>query len=126
MCINKLKNRKKTGERGAALAIAIILVAILAVVAMTALAFSSTEARIAGSDLQRMQTFYATTAAIEKMTNDFSELFLKKIKPTPEDLAYIAGNPPAPLLAEGFIFDQSLIEDTERLRVMRRIQGLPD
>ena len=61
------KRRKQT-EKGAALAMAIIVVAILAVVALTALTFSSTEARIAGSDLQRTQTFYATEAAMEKMS----------------------------------------------------------
>jgi flagellar basal body-associated protein FliL len=43
-----LKNKgKNQSERGAALAIAIIIVAVLSVIALTALAFSSTEARIA-------------------------------------------------------------------------------
>ena len=81
---------KKTEEQGAALAIAIIVVAILAVVALTALAFSSTEARIAGSDLQRTQTFYAASTGMEKMTNDFSNLFRTKMNPTDADLYTIA------------------------------------
>ncbi len=73
-----------------------------------------------------MQTFYATTAAIEKMTNDFSNLFLTKMHPTTEDLNNIAGDPPAALLDKGFIFEQTLAEDTARLRAMRQIQGLPN
>jgi len=128
MCIeNNLTDYKKSkiGERGAALAIAIITVAILTVIALTALAFSSTEARIAGSDLQRTQTFYATSSAIEKMTNDFSNLFRRKMRPTNADLQKIVDSPPQPLLDEGFKFDQTLGEDTARLSALRAIQGLP-
>ncbi len=116
---------EKNNERGAALAIAIIIMAILSVIALTALAFSSTEARIAGSDLQRSQTFYATTAGMEKMTNDFSELFRTKMTPTDDDLRNIAGSPPQPLLDEGFRFAQSLDLDRKRLADLRATQNLP-
>ena len=119
------KSNETKNERGAALAIAIIVVAILSVIALTALAFSSSEARIAGSDLQRTQTFYATTASIEKMTNDFSNLFRKKMYPTEDDLRFIENNPPAALGDEGFTFQQSLTEDVDRLNEMRATQGLP-
>ncbi|MGI8642249.1 MAG: pilus assembly PilX family protein, partial [Pyrinomonadaceae bacterium] len=118
-----MKSRKN--EKGAALAIAVIMVAILSVIALTALAFSSTEARIAGSDLHRTQTFYASAAAIEKMTNDFSNLFLTKLTPTTADLTNIANSPPEPLKTEGFSFKQLLQEDTARLNELRSIQGLP-
>ena len=123
---SKLKSmRHKKAERGAALAMAIIVVAILSVIALTALAFSSTEARTAGSDLQRTHAFYAATASMEKMTNDFSELFRRKLSPTTADLTTIAGSPPAPLLTEGFGFEQLITEDTARLGELRQIQGLP-
>lgn len=112
-------------ERGAALAIAIIVVAILSVIGLTALAFSSSEARIAGSDLQRTQTFYASSAGLEKMTNDFSNLFRIKMSPTLADLNTIAGSPPDALLIEGFTFTQTLTEDTDRLNELRAIQNLP-
>ncbi len=121
---NKSGKNNRANQRGAALAIAIITVAILAVVALTALAFSSTEARIAGSDLRRTQTFYAAAAGMEKMTNDFSALFQKKLNPTTGDLNTIAASPP-PLAAEGFSFSQTLTEDTARLTEMRSTQGLP-
>ncbi len=115
----------KYRERGAALAIVIIIVAILAVIAMTALAFSSSEARIAGQDLQRSQTFYVAVAGIEKMTSDFSDLFRTKITPTQADLDQIAAAHPTALEAEGFSFNQTLTEDTDRLTYLQTIQGLP-
>lgn len=121
---SKNKDRNRQTEKGAALAMAIIILAILSVVALTALAFSSTEARIAGSDLQRTQTFYAGTAAMEKMTNDFSDIFRKKIYPLPSDLSAIASAPPPVLITEGFSFNQTLIEDTVKLAEMRAVQGL--
>ena len=124
---SQIKNDAKlNNQKGAALAIAIIIVAILAVVALTALAFSSTEARIAGSDLQRTQTFYASESGLEKMTNDFSNLFRTKLYPTTTDLTTIANSPPAPLLTEGFAFQQVLEEDAQRLAELRAIQGLPN
>lgn len=112
-------------ERGAALAIVLIMVAVLAVIAMTALAFSSSEARIAGRDLQRTQTFYAAVAGIEKMTSDFSDLFREKITPTNSDLNAIAGAHPAAFDAEGFQFSQTIAEDTARLTKLQQMQGLP-
>ncbi len=127
MSVRKVKDEKRRREeRGAALAIAVITLVILMVVGLTALAFSSTEARIAGSDLQRTQTFYATTSALEKMTNDFSNLFQIKMYPTTADLNTIAADYPVPLRAEGFEFDQTLGEDSDRLAQLRGIQGLPN
>lgn len=121
------KNSSQTNsEAGAALAIAIIIVAILAVIGMTALAFSSTEARIAGSDLQRTHAFYAASAGMEKMTNDFSNLFRSKIYPTTADLDAIELAPPPELVAENFTFVQSIEEDTARLNELRVTQGLPN
>lgn len=117
---------KKNGEKGAALAIAVIMVAIMAVVGLTALAFSSSEARIAGSDLQRTQAFYAATSGLEKMSNDFSNLFRRKMNPTVADLEAIAAAPPSALLTEGYTFNQYLAEDTARLTEMRTMQGLPN
>ena len=122
----RISQSKLSNERGAALAIAVIMVAILAVVGLTALAFSSSEARIAGSDLQRTQTFYASSAGLEKMTNDFSNLFRRKMNPTTADLNTIAAAPPDALLTEGFTFTQNLVEDTDRLNELRSIQSLPN
>jgi hypothetical protein len=113
------------GESGAAMALAIIMVAILAVISLTALAFSSSEARLAGSDLQRTQTFYATASSLEIMTNSFADLYRKKMRPTPADLATIASTQPTALSSEGFTFVQTLTEDTNKLTEMQTKQGLP-
>lgn len=120
-----IKNKFSGEERGAALAVAVIILAILAVIAMTALAFSSTEARIASSDLQRTQTFYAASTGLEKMTNDFSNLFLRKMNPTDQDLIDIANAHPQEMNDEGFAFQQNLEIDQPRLTQLQTIQSLP-
>ena len=109
----KTRNSGGSGEqqRGAALAIAVIVVAILAVVALTALTFASTEARIAGSDLQRTQAFYAAASGIEKMTHDFSNLFRSKMRPTAEDLDTIEKAPPTELKS---VFNSSSLSKKTR------------
>lgn len=122
---NKFNDKFAGGERGAALAMAIIIMAILAVIAITALAFSSTEARVAASDLQRTQTFYAASTGLEKMTNDFSNLFLRKMNPTDDDLNTIETSSPPEMQNEGFKFSQNLEIDQPRLTQMQTVQSLP-
>lgn len=62
------------GERGTALAIAILMLGLLSAIALGVLAVVQGDTRIAGSDLRRTEACYASAAAIEKMTNDFSGL----------------------------------------------------
>jgi hypothetical protein len=111
-------------ERGAALITAILILALLAVVAMSVLGFVSSEIRIAGSDLQRTQTFYASAAAMEKMTSDLSDLFSRTSNPTPGQLLFIQNSPPPELLNMGFAFDQKLSLDDATLTAMRKSQGI--
>ena len=99
-------------QRGAALATSLAVLSLLGAVSMTVLAIVTHEARIAGSDLQRTQTFYAAAAGIEKMTNDFSNLFAKTSTPTSAQLDNIAASYPSELTAEGFTFNQSLALDS--------------
>src|SRR5881398_1216191 len=108
--INPAINRRHS-ERGAALATALIIMSLLAAVSMTVLAVVTHESRIAGSDLQRTQTFYASAAGIEKMTSDFGDLFTKTSKPTTAQLNNIAISYPTELTSEGFTFNQSLVTD---------------
>jgi hypothetical protein len=109
----------RDGERGAALAIAIIMLALMAVISATVLAIVTTESNVAGSDLQRARTFDAATASMEKMANEFSNLFQRSNNPTADQLSGIANNPPAELIAEGFTFDQTLTFDSVRMDQMR-------
>src|SRR3954467_14766177 len=110
----------KSNERGAALVMAIILLGLLSGIPLCALAVVSNESRIAGSDLQRTQTFYAAAAGIEKMTSDFSALFLRTSNPTQTQLTAIANAWPSELTAEGFSFNQTLTPDDQTLAAMRQ------
>src|SRR5216684_1736709 len=105
----KIEIRRR--ESGAALATSLIALSLLGCITMTVLAVVTHEARIAGSDLQRTQTFYAAAAGIEKMTSDFSDLFSKTSKPTATQLSNIATSSPSELTSEGFTFNQTLALD---------------
>jgi Tfp pilus assembly protein PilX len=97
------------GERGAALATALIVMSLLACISMTVLAVVTHESRIAGSDLQRTQTFYAAAASIEKMTASFCALYARTSRPTTADFNAIGAAYPTELTGEGFAFNsQSL------------------
>jgi Tfp pilus assembly protein PilX len=95
-----------TGERGAALATSLIVLTLLACISMTVLAVVTHEARIAGSDLQRTQTFYAAAAGMEKMTADFCSLFAQTSRPTTAQINNIAASYPTELINEGFTFSK--------------------
>src|ERR1700686_2649314 len=101
-----------SSERGAALATTLIVMSLLAAISMTVLAVGTHESRIAGSDLQRTQTFYAAAAPIEKMTSDFCSLYARTSRPTPAQINTIAASYATELTGEGFVFNnQSLVVD---------------
>jgi hypothetical protein len=79
---------------------------LLACISMTVLAVVTHEARIAGSDLQRTQTFYAAAAGMEKMTADFCSLFALTSRPTTAQINNIAASYPTELINEGFTFSK--------------------
>lgn len=120
------KSRKEriARERGAALATTIFMMGILSAIAMSVLAVVNSETRIAGSDLQRTQTFYASAAGIEKMTSDFNALFSKTSRPSGSQLASIALSPPTELVSEGFALSQTISMDISELTAMRASQGI--
>ncbi len=94
----------RSQERGAALATALIVMSLLSAISMTVLAVVTHESRIAGSDLQRTQTFYAAAASIEKMTSDFCALYAQTSRPTTAHFNAIAAAYPPELTGEGFSF----------------------
>jgi hypothetical protein len=96
--------RPAGNERGAALATALIVMSLLSAISMTVLAVVTHESRIAGSDLQRTQTFYAAAASIEKMTSDFCALYARTSRPSTTDFNAVAAAYPTELIAEGFTF----------------------
>ena len=105
--IFKIRIKPRPNERGAALVTSLIILSLLAAVSMTVLAVVTHESRIAGSDLQRTQTFYAAAASSEKMTSDFSALFTHTSHPTQAQLDSVAASYPSELLSEGFSFTKA-------------------
>ncbi|HSS20263.1 MAG TPA: hypothetical protein VLL54_09320 [Pyrinomonadaceae bacterium] len=114
----------KSSERGAALAMTLLMMGLLSAVALTVLAVVRTESRLSGSDLKRTQTFYATAAGIEKMTNDFSALYQHTSRPSDAEVAAIADLYPTELTTDGFTFVQSAVPDNTTLSAMRTTQNL--
>lgn len=113
----------RSGERGAALATAILVLGLMSAIAMTVLAVVQTETRVAGGDLQRTRAFYAAASGIEKMSSDFNTLFARTSRPTQTQLNNIAGAPPD-LSSEGFSFTQSIQQDDTTLAAMRVTQNI--
>jgi Tfp pilus assembly protein PilX len=116
-------HKLRHSERGAALATAILMLALLSCIALTVLAVVQTETKVAGSDLDRTQAFYAAAAGIEKMTSDFSTLFARTSRPTTLQMNNIAAAPPD-LASEGFTFNQSIVLDNVTLASMQATQGI--
>jgi hypothetical protein len=97
------------GERGATLAIAILMLMVLSAIAIGVLAVAQGDARIAGSDLKRTEACYASAAAIETMTNDFSSLFAHTSRPSVAQLRAIELTYPTELTNEGYTFPEHTI-----------------
>jgi hypothetical protein len=109
----------KHGERGATLVIAILMLALLGAIALGVLAVVQGDTRIAGSDLKRTEACYASAAAIEKMTNDFSGLFAHTSRPSTTQLHNIELNYPTELINEGYTFpDHTLALNSDALAAM--------
>jgi Tfp pilus assembly protein PilX len=102
---------------------AILMLTLLSAIALTVLAVVQTETRVAGSDLERTQAFYAASAGIEKMTSDFSTLFARTSRPTTYQMNNIANSPPD-LTSEGFSINQTILPDDATLTAMQSTQGI--
>jgi len=119
-------------ERGAALATSLLVMSALAAVSMTVLAVVTHEARIAGSDLDRTQTYYAALAGIEKMTGGYSDLYVRTSKPTQAQFDAVAADYPSELVSEGYVFtradgtpNQFIVKDPTGTTLNQTIQNGP-
>jgi Tfp pilus assembly protein PilX len=118
----KLSN-PRSGERGAALAMSVLMLAMLSAITLTVLAVVNSETRVARSDLTKTRAFYAAAAGIEKMASDFNSLHARTSRPTTTHLNQIAALPPD-LSSEGFSFTQSIALDQATLDAMRATQNI--
>jgi hypothetical protein len=122
--LSKLTAAARRGERGAALAMAMLIMALVTVISIAVLGVVKHEANIAGGDLQHARTFYAASAGLEKMTHDFSDLFRRTAKPTNGEMCQIAADPPDELVdEEGFTFKQTLQRNDTLLATLKAQNG---
>ena len=114
----------RRGERGAALTMTMIIMVLIGAISVAVLSVVTNEARIAGSDMRRMKTFYAASSGLEKMTSDFSDEFRHTSKPTQQRMDEIAADPPKALVdTEGFTFKQTLTRNQTLLDAMKAARG---
>jgi Tfp pilus assembly protein PilX len=114
----------RRGERGAALTMTMIMMVLIGAISVAVLSVVTNEARISGSDMRRMKTFYAASAGLEKMTSDFSDEFQHTSKPTQQRMNEIADDPPTALVdTEGFTFKQTLTRNDTLLQAMKDARG---
>lgn len=115
-------------EQGFALVAALIILILLGVISATVLTFASTETRLATSDLNRVQTFYAAESKLEDMSFQFNKLFQSTAIPDAAALNTIANTNSAAMTAgfasEGYDFTGSTLGiDTEAVDNFTRIFG---
>ena len=105
-----IESANRKSEKGVALASALLIMTLLGVITLTIFAVVGSEARMAGSDIQRTNTFYCSEAAIEKMTTDFSALFTHTARPTDAQLAAMRNDPPSEIQADGYTFSEAYLD----------------
>lgn len=75
-------SNNKDHERGSALVIAILILALISIFVAAALARSTTETMIVGNDTAQTRTFYAAQGSLEMMSRNFNKLFAVQLSPT--------------------------------------------
>ena len=85
-------NFQRQEEHGFALVAALIILIVLGVISFTVLTFATAESRIASSDLNRTQAFYAAETKLEDMSYQFNKLFQSTSAPSATVLNGIATN----------------------------------
>ena len=79
----------KANQRGSALVIAVLILALISVFVAVALSRSSAEAAAVGNETSEGRTFYAAQGSLEMMTRNFNKIFETKINPTDTDIAKV-------------------------------------
>lgn len=129
MLVNKSKKTlKKSGESGAALVIALMVMAILLGFAALVLSRTVTENAITMNDTAESRSFNAAEAALEDATRDFATVVENKLTPTTTDIDNIKNKPVPYFSANGYTFTKEikLIDGTEKTVTLEKgqFQGL--
>ena len=117
--------RCQNGEKGSALVITLLVMALL--IAFVALAISRTtnETIAASNDTAETKAFEAANASLEVMTRNFNKIFEVKLVPDPADLANVEAETPPGFT--GYDFEQHIRQSgATQVKVMtgERFQGL--
>ena len=87
--------QERAGERGTAMLIAVLIMALLSVFVAAAISRVTTDATIVGNDAAEQRDFYAAQASLETMTRNFNKIYDLKLTPTASDIAAVqAAIPP--------------------------------
>ncbi len=74
------------GEKGSAIVIALLMLALISIFVALAISRSSAEAAATGNETAEARTFYAAQGSLETMTRNFNKIFERKLNPTDTDL----------------------------------------
>jgi len=83
-----------SGERGIALVMVILLMALTSAILAGFLVSAAGDVRLRAVDRARTQAFYAAHAGLEKLTADLGDLFVGDFAPEAQDIAEIEDAPP--------------------------------
>ncbi len=82
-----------TRQKGSALVIAVLILALISVFVALALSRSASEAAAIGNETAEGRTFYAAQGSLEMMTRNFNKIFEVKINPTDDDINTVKTSP---------------------------------
>lgn len=89
-----ITNTRSAGERGVALIVTLLLMALISAMLVGFFAILTSDQRFRGMDRDRTQAFYAAQAGLEKLTADLGNLFNTNYAPTGAQINALAAAPP--------------------------------
>lgn len=104
---NAVRERKilvNESEKGSAIVIALLVLALMSVFVALAMSRSSAEARAVGNETAEGRTFYAAQGSLESMTRNFNKIFERRLNPTAGELAAVRTT--LPIGITGYTFTQ--------------------
>ncbi|MGI9036507.1 MAG: hypothetical protein ACR2GD_10775 [Pyrinomonadaceae bacterium] len=88
----KSKQKKQAHQRGTAVVIALLVMALIMGFVVLALSRTTTETLATANDAAESRAFSAAEASLENMTRDLDKVFEQKLSPTTSDLTTIVNN----------------------------------
>jgi hypothetical protein len=97
----KVVVKRRRNDRGTAVVIAVLVMALLSVFVAATLSRVTTEALSTGNDYGNTQTFYAALASLELMSRNFDDIFITKLNPQASDINYVQTQFPGNITTAG-------------------------